>query len=208
MKLFRKNVKLSVIGLAAVILLTLTPNSYGNEEANYQTASDAYSAALNEIQELKSSSNSLSGAQGLMFTYNIPHGPTMTSENLQNVLSAISSAKASMINQIRSVQAAAVQIIVETAPNNTPMIPVGSSIIAEAEKISKTPVPVELSIATVLDTATSQISDTATSTSEPLDSSVTVIVESKKEQITSAILARLKYWERRWRMIEIRMEHL
>jgi hypothetical protein len=108
----------------------------------------------------------------------------------------LSSAKSSFINQIRSVCTAAIKLVVETPKNNTPMIPIGSSIQAEAVKVAETLIPVE---------TTTAVLDTATVTSETNTVSAEVSL-SPTQQVDAYVIAKLAYWERRLHKLKYILE--
>lgn len=196
-----KNYKLKVFGLVCTILFTYPSISFADDSSNYQSASEAFVSVLNEAQELKiSRSCDIPGlgnvASGLMFSHSSPSGPSMSSELFQSYMSSLSSAKSNFLNQIRSVCAAAIKIVVDTPQNNTPMIPVGSSIQAEAVKMAETVIPAD-NVTVIL--------DTATATSETDTASVEVSV-SLTQQIDAYVIAKLAYWERRLHKLKYMLE--
>ena len=196
-----KNYKVKAFGLIAAILFSYPSVSYADDNSNYQSASEAFVSILNEAQQLKSSSScDIPGlgnvAAGLMFSHNSPPGPSMSSELFQSYMSSLSSAKSNFLNQIRSVCAAAIKIVVDTPQNNTPMIPVGSSIQAEAVKMAETVIPAD-NVTVIL--------DTATATSETDTASVEVSV-SLTQQIDAYVIAKLAYWERRLHKLKYMLE--
>jgi hypothetical protein len=196
-----KNYRLKVFGLVTTILFTYPSTSFADDSSNYQSASAAFVSVLNEAQELKiSPSCDVPGlgqvANGLMFNHSSPPGPSMSSESFQKYMSSLSSAKSSFINQIRSVCTAAIKLVVETPQNNTPMIPIGSSIQAEAVKVAETPVPVE---------TTTAVLDTATVTSETDAVSIEVSL-SPTQQVDAYVIAKLAYWERRLHKLKYILE--
>ena len=196
-----KNYKVKAFGLIAAILFSYPSVSYADDNSNYQSASEAFVSILNESQQLKSSSScDIPGlgnvAAGLMFSHNSPPGPSMSSELFQSYMSSLSSAKSSFINQIRSVCTAAIKLVVETPQNHTPMIPIGSSIIAEAEKVVLSPLVVESTTVNVDTTTVVAESDTAS-----VEVSLTV-----NEQIDAYVIAKLAYWERRLNKLKYILE--
>jgi len=196
-----KNYRLKVFSLVATILFAYPSTSFADDSSNYQSASAAFVSVLNEAQELKiSPSCDVPGlgqvAAGLMFNHSSPSGPSMSSESLQIFMASLSSAKSSFINQIRSVCTAAIKLVVETPQNNTPMIPIGSSIQAEAVKVAETLIPVD---------TTTAVSDTATVTSETNTVSVEVSL-TPTQQIDAYVIAKLAYWERRLHKLKYILE--
>jgi len=195
------NYRLKALALAFVILFSYPSASNADDNSNYQLASDAFTNVLNEAQQLKSSSScDLPGlgnvAAGLNFSHSSPSGPTMSSESLQNFMSSLSSAKSSFLNQIRSVCTAGIKIVVETPQNNTPMIPVGSSIQSEAVKVVDELIPVE---------TTTVVLDTTTSISE-IDLVSVEVSLTITEQVDAYVLAKLAYWERRLHKLKYLVE--
>ena len=150
-------------------------------------------SARNEINELKiSSSCDIPGlgnvASGLSFSFNLPHGPTMSSESLQGFLSSLSSAKSGFMNQIRNVCSAGLKIVVEAPQNGTPMIPLGSTIVQEGVKVASSSVP--------LDTPTVGL-ETSTAITQSTDTLTVTVLLSENDKINLNTIAKLAYWERR-----------
>jgi hypothetical protein len=185
--------KIKIFSLIALILLAPLTPSFADDNSNYQSASNAMDSARNEINELKiSSSCDIPGlgnvASGLSFSFNLPHGPTMSSESLQGFLSSLSSAKSGFMNQIRNVCSAGLKIVVETPQNGTPMIPLGSTIVQEGVKVASSSVPLDApTVGLETSTAITQSTDTLT---------VTVLL-SENDKINLNTIAKLAYWERR-----------